>query len=780
MRNDILLNMFLKFFCFFFISSLIFSFKEKEMDVKGIEKLLKKDYNGALEIYEDAYKKYPNYAPILQNLSNLYLILKKEDNAIEILKKLCYLDPKRDYSFKLLRLLLYSKGREYEFLQFVSFWYQKTKKEEALKALIGARLRIGHISQVKKILKKIKFEMPNFEEFENANIKNLIFLITLDTFRYDHLNEKFTPNLYKIKNESYFFKNCFAVAPITLPAHTSIFTGFYPVHNGVKDNSIYKLKEDALTLPEILNDYGYSSYGFISSFLLHKRFGLSQGFKVYQDNFLPLYKKSHFPSTRRAEDTIKNSLDYLKNLKEKNAFFFIHLYDPHAPYEPPFPFDEAYPEAPYKGEVAYMDYCLGEFFNILKKSNLYDKSLFIILSDHGEGLGDKGEPTHGFLLYNSTLHIPLIIHLPKQKEGKELDTLSSQVDLLPTILSLLKIPASKCDGINLFDPPKERKVFSETELPVSFNWSSLFKVYKGDYSYISIPSNKLFNLKKDKFEKFPIKNEKLKKTLESEIEFYKNEKKLWDVEEEILDEEMIKNLRSLGYHQSYLKPKEKGKLPNPEEKMESLILYQRAISFEEKNNLKELLKITKELEEMEKTNEQFLSFCAEWYFKAGYEKKAEETINKALKINENFAQGWFYYGFLKENIDREKAIEYYKKAIELEPKHFLSRYNLSRLYLLKNEYNNAEEEMQKVLKIFPEHSYTLNNLGYLYYKRDKDCKRAEFFIEKALNFKKEDDYLKISYASILCKCGEKEKGQNILRDISKNLPNYEEVLISCN
>lgn len=772
--------MFFKFFFLLFFSALSFSFTEKEMDVKGIEKLLKKDYKGALKIYEDAYKKYPNYAPILQNLANIYLILKKEESAIEILKKLCFNDPQRDYPFKLLRLLLYSKGKEYEFLEIASNRYIKTKSEDALRSLIDARLRIGHISQVKKLLKKIKFEMPSFEEFKNKDIKNLIFLITLDTFRYDHLNEKLTPNLYKIKNESYFFKNFFAVSPITLPAHCSIFTGLYPVHNGVRDNSIYKLKEDALTLPEILNKYGYSSYGFISSFLLHKRFGLSQGFKFYQDNFIPLYKKSHFPSTRRAEDTLKNSLDYLKNLKEKSALFFIHLYDPHAPYEPPFPFDEAYPEAPYKGEVAYMDYCLGEFFNVLKKSNLYDKSLFIILSDHGEGLGDKGEPTHGFLLYNSTLHIPLIIHLPKQKEKKELDLLASQVDLLPTILNLMKIPALKCDGINLFDPPKERSVFSETELPISFNWSSLFKVYKGDFSYISNPSNKLFNLKKDEFEKFPIKNEKMQKILESEIESYKNEKKLWDVEEEILDEEMIKNLRSLGYHQSYLKPKNKEKLPNPEEKMESLILYQTAISYEEKNNLKELLKIAKELEKKEERNEQFLAFCAEWYFKAGYEKKAEEAIIKALKINEDFAQGWFYFGFLKENFDKEKAIEYYKKAIGLEPKHFLSRYNLSRLYLLKNEYKNAEEEMLSVLKIFPEHSYTLNNLGYLYYKRDKNCKKGKFLIEKAYNLKKEDENLKLSYASILCNCGEKDKGKIILKDISKNLPNYEEVLKSCN
>lgn len=768
------------FFLFLLISSILFSKNQKEIDSEGLMKILKKDYKGALKIYEDAYKKYPNYPPILQNLSNLYLILKKEEKAIEILKKLCFLDPERDYSFKLLRLLLYSKGKEYEFLKFASFWYQKTKKEDALKALIGARLRIGHFSQVEKLLRKMKFEMPSFEELKNENIKNLIFLITLDTFRYDHLNERLTPNLYKMKNESYFFKNTFAVAPITLPAHCSIFTGIYPVHNGVRDNSIYKLKDEAFTLPEILNSYGYSSYGFISSFLLNKRFGLSQGFKFYQDNFIPLYKKSHFPSTRRAEDTIKNSLDYLKNLKEKNAFFFIHLYDPHAPYEPPFPFDEAYPEAPYKGEVAYMDFCLGEFFNVLKKANLYDKSLFIILSDHGEGFGDNGEPTHGFLLYNSTLHIPLIIHLPKQKEKKELDFLCSQVDLLPTILNLLKIPAPKCDGINLFDSPKEKIVFSETELPISFNWSSLFKVYKGDYSYISNPSNKLFNFKKDIFENFPIENEKLKKILESEIESYKNEKKLWDVEEEILDEEMIKNLRSLGYHQSYLKPKEKGKLPNPEDKMESLILYQRAISYEENNNLKELLRIAKELEKKEERNEQFLAFCAEWYFKTGYEKKAEETIKKALKINENFAQGWFYYGFLKENFDKEEAVKFYKKAIELEPKHFLSRYNLSRLYLMKNEYKNAEEEMLKVLKIFPEHSYTLNNLGYLYYKRNKDCKKAKFLIEKAYNLKKEDENLKLSYASILCNCGEKEKGREILKEISKDFLDYEEVYKSCN
>lgn len=764
----------MKFFIFLLFSQFLFSLSENLEEKAALQKVLKKDFEGALKIYEALYKKNPQKSSILQNLSNLYILLKNEDKAVEILKKLIEIEPDRSYSYKILRLLLLKKEKTFEWLKVSSNWFIKTKSEESLKAIVGARMRIGHFSQAIKIMEKNNLKIPTFEKIkENKKIKNLIFLITLDTFRFDLIDKKITPNLINLIEESYFFKNCYAVAPITLPAHISIFTGLYPRHTGVKDNSIYRLREEAETIPEILKKQSYSSYGFISSYLLNKRFGLNQGFKVYQDDFIPMDKKKHFPSTRRAEDTFWESIKYLNKIDDEKAFFFIHLYDTHAPYEPPFPFDEAYPENPYNGEGAYMDFVLGKFFEILKEANLYDKSTIIIISDHGESLGQYGEPTHGFLLYEPTLHIPFILHLPSQKFKKEIDKVASQVDLFPTLISLLKIKHKPLDGKDLFNLKEEREIFSETELPLAFNWSSLFKIYKGDYSYISKPSDKLF------FKRKEIKNETLKRELEKNLENYQKEKPLWNVEREVLDEEIIKNLRSLGYHQSYIKSKKENNLPDPEEKMESLILYQRAISYEDEENYSELYNIAKELEKTEGENPQFLSLCAEWYHKAGKEREAFNSIEKALKLDENFPQGWFYLGFLWEKKDKKKAMDFYKKAISLEPKHFLARYNLSRLYLMEERFFEAEEEMLQVLKISPGHPYTLNNLGYLYFKRDKDCQKAKNFIEKAYNLKKDDNILKISYASVLCKCGEKEKGRKILEENPEIWKNFEEVLKPC-
>lgn len=765
----------MRIFLFFILLPLLILFNEEERWEKiAIERVLKKDFEGALKIYEQLYKKNPEKPSILQNLANLYILLKKEEKAEEILKKSVKLEPEKSYAYKTLRLLLLKNGKEYDWKKISAEWYIKTKSEESLKALIGAITRTGNLSLAIKLMKKNKIPFPEFEEIkENTNIKNLIFLITLDTFRFDLINKKTTPNLINLIEESYFFKNAYAVAPITLPAHCSIFTGLYPRHTGVKDNSIYRLKDEAETLPEILKGYGYTSYAFISSYLLNKRFGLDQGFKIYQDNFIPMDKKKHFPSTRRAFDTISEAIKFLNNLKEEKAFFFIHLYDTHAPYEPPFPFDEAYPENPYKGEGAYMDFALGSFFSFLKKAKLYEKSIIIVISDHGESLGEQGEPTHGFLLYNPTLHIPFILHLSDQKIKKEIDVLSSQVDLLPTLLTVLNIKYRKLDGENLFNINKEREIFSETELPLSFNWSPLFKIYKGKYSYISKPSDKLFYSNKES------KDEKRKKEMEIILEKYKNQKPFWRVEEEALDEETIKNLKSLGYHQSFIKTKAKKFFPDPEGKMETLILYQKAISFEEDGNFEELYKITKELEKREGDNPQFLSFCSEWYHKIGKEKEAINSIENALKADSNFSQGWFYLGFLNENRDIKKSIEFYKKALELEPKHFLARYNLSRIYLIKGMYKEAEVEMLEVLKTFPEHPYTLNNLGYLYFKRDRDCKKAKDFIERAYRLKKDDNILKISYASLLCNCGEKERGREILKEISDILNNFKEAIKPC-
>lgn len=733
---------------FIFFPSLVFPLDVTELERKAVKSLLKKDFEGALKFYEEAYKINPKKTSILRNLSNLYILLKKEEKAEEFLKKFIEIEPENSYPYKILRLLLFNKKKEFEWLQISANWYIKTKKEEALKALIGARVRVNHFSQAIKLMKENKLFSFDFKEVKNEKIKEIIFLITLDTFRYDLLNEKITPNLWKLKKESYFFSNFYAVAPITLPAHCSIFTGLYPRHTGVKDNSIYKLNEKTETIPEILKNYGYNSYGFISSYLLNRRFGLNQGFKVYQDNFIPVDKKSHFPLTRRAFDTVSEAIEFLNKAEEEKVFFFIHLYDTHAPYDPPFPFDEAYPDSLYTGEGVYIDFVLGNFFDSLKKSKIYDKAMIIILSDHGESLGEYGEPTHGFLLYNPTLHIPFILHLPKQKEGKEIDLLSSQVDLLPTFLSILKIKNKKIDGEDLFKLKKERYIFSETEIPLSFNWSSLFKIYKDNYSYILNPSDKLFYLNKK------IEDERLNKELKKELENYKNENPFWKTEKEVLDEETIKNLRSLGYHQNYINPKEEKNLPNPEEKMKSLILYQRAQSYEEDGNLDALEKVIKELERDESENTHILSLCAEWYNKIGNKNEALRVIEKVLKIDENFAQGWFYLGFLNEEKDKDTSIKYYKKAISLEPKHFLARYNLSRIYLIQEKYREAEEEMLNVLKISPENAYILNNLGYLYYKRDKDCKKAITFIEKAYKLKPEDEQIKLSYSSILKNCGE--------------------------
>ncbi len=737
-------------FLFILFPLLLFPLDNLKLERKAVKSLLKKDFEGALKFYEEAYKINPKKSSILRNLSNLYILLKKDEKAEELLKKFIEIEPENSYPYKILRLLLLDKKKEFEWLKISSNWYIETKKEEALKALIGARVRVNHFSQAIKLMKKNKLLSFDLKEIKNEKIKEIIFLITLDTFRYDLLNEKITPNLWNLKKESYFFSNFYAVAPITLPAHCSIFTGLYPRHTGVKDNSIYKLNEKAETIPEILKNYGYSSYGFVSSYLLNRRFGLNQGFKIYQDNFIPIDKKSHFPSTRRAFDTVSEAIEFLNKTEEEKGFFFIHLYDTHAPYEPPFPFDEAYPDSLYKGEGAYIDFILGNFFDSLKKSKIYDKAMIIILSDHGESLGEYGEPTHGFLLYNPTLHIPFLLHLPKQNFGKEIDLLSSQVDLLPTILSILKIKNKKIDGEDLFKLEKGRYIFSETEIPLSFNWSSLFKIYKDKYSYILNPSDKLFYLNKK------IEDERLKKELKKELENYKKENPFWKTEKEILDEETIKNLRSLGYHQSYINPKEEKNLPNPEEKMKSLILYQRAQSFEEDGNFGELEKAVKELEIAESENTHILSLCAEWYNKIGNKNEALRVIEKALKIDENFAQGWFYLGFLNEEKDKDISIKFYKKAISLEPMHFLARYNLSRLYLIKENYNEAEEEMLNVLKINPENAYTLNNLGYLYYKRYKDCKKAISFIEKAYKLKPEDEQIKLSYSSILKNCGEKK------------------------
>jgi arylsulfatase A-like enzyme/tetratricopeptide (TPR) repeat protein len=352
-------------------------------------------------------------------------------------------------------------------------------------------------------------------ETERSGPKNVnVVLITLDTLRTDRIssygsNLVETPHIDRFASEGVLFSNAASTVPFTLPAHSSILTGLYPPGHGVRENVGYTLAEGIPTLAEVLSDAGFDSAGFVSAFVLDRRWGIARGFDHYLDDFdLRDFDTPSLGSVQRpGDETTAEAVRWLDERPRDGPFFlWLHLYDPHDPYEPPEPFKSQYPNRPYDGEVAYTDWLIGEFRRALEERGLLEDSLVILTSDHGEGLGDHGEGQHGFFIYDSTIHVSLIMRLPRGSNGgMVMDTAVSHVDIFPTVLETVGLYAPKrVDGSSLLpliggkDFDRDRAVYSESLYPLlHYGWAPLRSLRTGNVKLISAPRPELFDVASD-------------------------------------------------------------------------------------------------------------------------------------------------------------------------------------------------------------------------------------------------------------------------------------------
>ena len=281
-----------------------------------------------------------------------------------------------------------------------------------------------------------------------------IILISIDTLRADRLGLygyffDTSPNIDAFAREAVVFKRHHAQAPLTLPSHTSMLTGLEPRHHGVHSNQRYRLKPEALTLAELLKDQGYRTGAFVSAQVLHPVFGLDQGFDVYYGD--SSVSRSNKGTYVPAETTTTRAIEWLKKLDTDKPFFlFVHYFDPHMPYHPPPRFE--FPD-PYDNELRYADEQIGRLFEFLQQTGRYQEALCVITADHGQSLGEHDLRGHTTILYEQTLHIPLVIRFPGgMNGGRSIDMMTRSTDLLPTLMGFLHIETDiDCDGINLYD-----------------------------------------------------------------------------------------------------------------------------------------------------------------------------------------------------------------------------------------------------------------------------------------------------------------------------------------
>jgi arylsulfatase A-like enzyme/Tfp pilus assembly protein PilF len=403
-----------------------------------------------------------------------------------------------------------------------------------------------------------------------------VVLVTIDTLRADRLSSfgsrVRTPNLDRLAGEGVLFTNASTTVPFTFPAHSSIMTGTYPPFHGVRENVGYYLGDENITLAERMSETGRQTAGFVSAFVLDSRWGIGRGFDHYFDDFdLAAFENANIGSVQRpGTETIEAALGWLDEKERQPAgaqpfFLWLHLFDPHDPYTPPEPFRSQYPGQPYDAEVAYTDELVGGFLDDLERRGLLDRTLIVLTADHGEGLGDHGENSHGFFVYDSTVHVPLIVRFPgRHLAGTRIDAPVSHVDIVPTILEMTGqgiperlqgrslLPVLENARENLGTDDLGRVVYAESFYPLlHYGWAPLRTLRSRTHKYIETPKPELFDLTADPTERNDLtgSDERTARRMARTLFTLGNEIAEGAVETTTadLDEQALAQLQALGY-----------------------------------------------------------------------------------------------------------------------------------------------------------------------------------------------------------------------------------------
>jgi arylsulfatase A-like enzyme/Tfp pilus assembly protein PilF len=415
-------------------------------------------------------------------------------------------------------------------------------------------------------------------------------VITIDTLRSDYVGysgsgKVATPHLDELAREGVFFTETRSPVPLTLPAHASILTGEFPPSHGVRVNGRDRLSDDKTTLAETLKARGYETAAFVGAFVLDHRFGLDQGFDVYDDDLgTDAARLESFEAERGADEVVTAFTRWFQNTSDgRPMFVWLHFYDPHAPYAPPEPFRSAYPMDPYAGEVAHTDSAVGRVVAELRARGRFDRSLVVVVGDHGENLGEHGERTHSVLIYNSALHVPLLMAAPGLIEGgHEVEAVTRTVDVAPTVLDYLGFPEALGPGKGATLRPlvEARGAGSETGRPayseslyasIHLGWSELRALERGGFRYIEAPRPELYDLKADPNERENVlfSRKALAREMRQELERMLGELEQGSPHElASIDAEAAARLKSLGYVSSSATSASSGDAVDPKDRMD--------------------------------------------------------------------------------------------------------------------------------------------------------------------------------------------------------------------
>ncbi len=574
-----------------------------------------------------------------------------------------------------------------------------------------------------------------------------VLLITIDTLRADHLGcygyEKIrTPNIDRLAAEGVRFEKAYTLVPVTLPSHTVMFTGSYPMRTGMHDFRGNRLGANHRTLAAVLRDRGYTTAGVIGSPVLDSRFGLNRGFGSYDDRIgLDRPDETILALTeRRGDVVIDKGLAWLEDNHQKLFFLWIHLFDPHYPYDPPSPYAAQYKERPYDGEIAFVDLQVGRVLEFLKEKNVYDRTLVILAGDHGEGLGDHGEKTHGLLIYSSTLRVPLIFKLPADQElqNKVVSTPVTLVNLMPTVLEAVGLPVPRgLQGKSVLPLVRKQQasssegLYAETLLPRNhFNWSELRSIWVGNYRFIEAPKPELYDLSTDPGELHNLFYEKqsvardLQGQLEKLIEKYSPPPGQETAEQTGLDPVLMEQLKSLGYVAvsggGSPTNNNTANLIDPKDRIQMYNLVEEAVIESQKGRYDSSNVKLRATFEFEKNSPPVHYLLAVNYYRQGDYSGAIKGFRKAVTLKPDYGLATYYLGLTYARTrNLEQAVTWLKKALRLDPANFSAAFNLGAVYLQQGRARDSLARFRQTVAINPGFAPGHRALGELLLHQDK-------------------------------------------------------------
>jgi len=404
-----------------------------------------------------------------------------------------------------------------------------------------------------------------------------VLLVTIDTVRADHLGvygyrDAETPNLDRLAREGLRFDEAISAVPLTLPSHATILSGLLPPHHGLRNNGAGSFPAARETLATRFSAAGYRTGAFVGSYVLDHRFGLARGFDRYDDEIArDPSAGGPLEAERPGREVVDRALAWLGENDSRPFFAWIHLYDAHAPYDPPEPFRSRHPGKPYDGEVAAVDFQVGRLLDWLDRARAEKTTLVAVAADHGESLGEHGELTHGFFVYEPTLRVPLILRGARLAAGRVVATPVSLVDLAPTLAGLAGSPLTGApDGRDLSSnllrggEPSAADLYSETEYPRIFGWSGLAAIRRKSLKYIESPKPELYDLARDPKESRSLADPGAPRAdLAAVVAAFRREAAV--PEKPAGDRESAAKLASLGYISGSPSPAPRGALRDPKD-----------------------------------------------------------------------------------------------------------------------------------------------------------------------------------------------------------------------